>query len=300
MPGSATGRCSTGVFGNTAISLDLGGVAPIARTVADNLPVALFEVLEQLPFPMITSGIATLLVITFFVTSADSGALVIDMITSGAAPNPPVWQRIFWASCAGLVAAVLLVAGGLKALQTAALVSALPFAAVMVFICYGLLRALQTESKGVPIDLSGTAGSSPSVELSWQQRLASITSFYDKPEISAFLSDTARPALDAVAAQFQDSGLVPELLESEARVELTVPHGDRGQFRYTIRARSFRAPSFACTQADGQDASRRHYRAMASGSEGEQQHDVTGYTREQLIGDLLERYAQFRQLRRLA
>ena len=287
------------VFGNTAIALDLGGVAPIVQTVADNLPVALFKVLEQLPFPLITSGIATLLVITFFVTSADSGALVIDMITSGAVPNPPIWQRIFWCFCAGLVAAVLLLAGGLQALQTAALASALPFAVVMLFICYGLLRALQTESEGVPIDLSGSTDPTPEVDLSWQQRLASITSFYDQPEITAFLGATARPALDAVAAQFHESGLQPQVAQHDGRVELNVPHGDRGQFRYAVRARSFRAPSFAWTEAEGRDADSRHYRAMATGAEGEQQHDVTGYTQEQLINDLLKRYAQFRHQRRI-
>ncbi|MCD2518371.1 BCCT family transporter [Massilia sp. G4R7] len=287
------------VFGNTSIALDLGGAAPIVQTVADNLPVALFEVLERLPFSLITSGIATLLVITFFVTSADSGALVIDMITSGAAPNPPVWQRVFWASCAGLVAAVLLLAGGLQALQTAALASALPFAAIMLFICYGLLRALQTESEGVPIDLSSRSNATPEVELSWQQRLASITSFYDLQEIAAFLGATARPALDAVAAQFRESGLAPDVIEGADRIALNVPHGERDMFRYTIRARSFRAPSFAWTEADGKDADSRHYRAIASGSEGEQQHDVTGYTQEQLINDLLKRYAMFRHARRL-
>lgn len=188
------------VFGNTAIALDMAGTAAIADTVANNLPVALFETLEQLPFATIVSGIATLLIITFFVTSADSGALVIDMITSGAAENPPVWQRVFWAVSAGAVGAVLLVAGGLQALQTAAIASALPFAVVMVFICYGLLRALQTEGQEA-MDLSA-AGSDPIAErpLSWQQRLATITRFHDKREVAAFLTDTASPALDAVAA----------------------------------------------------------------------------------------------------
>ncbi|MDN4055001.1 BCCT family transporter [Massilia sp. YIM B02763] len=287
------------VFGNTAIRLDLGGVAPIVQTVADNLPVALFEVLEQLPLSLIASGLATLLVITFFVTSADSGALVIDMITSGAAPNPPVWQRIFWAICAGLVAAVLLLAGGLQALQTAALASALPFAVVMLLMCYGLLRALQTESEGTSIDLSVAADAPPAVGLSWQQRLASITNFYDQPEIAAFLAGPARDALDAVAAQLRESGLVPEMTESEKRLDLNVPHGDRGVFRYTVRARSFRAPSFAWAETEGRDADSRHYRAMAYSSEGDQQHDVTGYTREQLINDLLNRYARFRHARRM-
>lgn len=288
------------VFGNTAIALDLGGVAPIAQTVADNMPVALFEVMEQLPFSLFASGLVTLLVITFFVTSADSGALVIDMITSGAAPNPPVWQRIFWAMCAGVVAAVLLLAGGLKALQTAALASALPFAIVMLFICYGLLRALQTETKGSAMDLSIAADSAPSVAgMSWQQRLASITGFYDKAKIASFLGDTARPALEAVAAQMLENGLVPELTAREGRLDLNVAHGESGVFRYTVRARSFRSPSFAWAETNGQAPESRHYRAMAFSSEGDQQHDVTGYTRDQLINDLLNRYARFRHAHRL-
>ncbi|WP_176460854.1 BCCT family transporter [Janthinobacterium sp. PC23-8] len=288
------------VFGNTAIALDLSGAAPIVQSVANNMPVALFEVLEQLPLSVIASGIATLLVITFFVTSADSGALVIDMITSGAVPNAPVWQRIFWAICAGVVAAVLLLAGGLKALQTAALASALPFAVVMLFICYGLLRALQTETKGAGMDLSLAADMPSAPEgLSWQQRLASITGFYDQQAITSFLGDTVHPALDAVAAQLRESGLLPEFMQGEDRLELTVPHGERGVFRYTVRARSYRSPSFAWAESRQAAPESRHYRAMAASSEGEQQHDVTGYTSDQLINDLLNQYARFRHVRRI-
>lgn len=289
------------VFGNTAIALDLSGTAPIVQTVADNLPIALFEVLQQLPLSVIASSIATLLVITFFVTSADSGALIIDMITSGATPNPPVWQRIFWAVCAGVVAAVLLVAGGLQALQTAALASALPFAVIMLFICYGLLRALQTESASSSIDLSGAADAPPvTAGMNWQQRLASITHFHDRQEITAFLAGSAQPALEAVAAQMRDSGLVPESTYSEERLDLTVPHGEHGLFRYTIRARSFRAPRFAWAATEAVEPESPHYRAMAYSSEGDQPHDVTGYTQDQLINELLNRYARFRHARRLS
>ena len=290
------------VFGNTAIALDLSGAATIADTVANNLPVALFETLEQLPLSAIASGLATLLVITFFVTSADSGALVIDMITSGAAENPPVWQRIFWAVCAGVVAAVLLVAGGLKALQTAAIASALPFAVVMTFICYGLLRALQTEGKGSPMDLS-VASAVPVAEtgMSWQQRLATITRHHDKHEVSAFLTHTARPALEEVAAQMRENGLSPMVGQDGEHVDLSIPHGEHGGFRYTVRVRGFRAPSFAWAETRKSHAAEsHHYRAMAYSSESDQPHDVTGYSAEQLINDLLNRYARFRQAQRLA
>jgi choline/glycine/proline betaine transport protein len=288
------------VFGNTAIAIDLNGTASIANTVANNLPVALFETLEQLPLTVIVSGVATLLIITFFVTSADSGALVIDMITSGAAENPPVWQRVFWAVCAGGVAAVLLAAGGLEALQTAAIASALPFAVVMVFICYGLLRALQTEGKEV-MDLSvASAVSTTDTALSWQQRLATITRFHDKSEVAAFLSETAKPALEAVAAQMRESGFSPDLIQGGEHVELRVPHGHQGEFRYGVRARGFRAPSFAWAEPrTAPERVRLHYRAVAHSSESDQPHDVTGYSNEQIINDLLNRYARFRHARRM-
>lgn len=291
------------VFGNTAIAFDLSGAAPIAETVAIDLPIALFVTLEQLPFSTIASGIATLLVITFFVTSADSGALVIDMITNGAAEDPPVWQRVFWAVCAGLVAAVLLLAGGLQALQTAAIASALPFAVVLVFICYALLRALQMESHGTSMDLSIAAEVPPPgrTGLTWQQRLDSITRQYEKSEIEAFLAATAHPALSAIAEQMRGKGLTPELEHDAEHLAFSVPHGDRGAFLYTIRSRGFRVPSFAYVETrKSHGTDRQHYRAMAHTSEGDQPHDVTGFTRDQLINDLLNRYARFRHTRRLA
>jgi choline/glycine/proline betaine transport protein len=259
--------------------------------------------LAQLPFSAFASGIATLLVITFFVTSADSGALVIDMITNGAAEDPPVWQRIFWAVCAGLVAAVLLVAGGLQALQTAAIASALPFAVVMVFMSYGLLRALQTEGKGSSIDLSIAADAPPPERtgMTWQQRLDSITHYHEKSEIVGYLADTACSALNDMADQMHGNGLAPALERHDDRLVLTIPHGEHGAFCYTIRARRFRAPSFAYAETrKTHGTERQHYRAMAHTSEGDQPHDVTGYTRDQLINDVLNRYARFRHTRRLA
>ncbi|MDM7957457.1 BCCT family transporter [Blastomonas sp.] len=290
------------VFGNTAIALDMAGVAPIAETALANLPVALFETLAALPFGTITSFIATLLVITFFVTSADSGALVMDMITTGGAENPPVWQRIFWAVSAGTIAGVLLLAGGLQALQTAAIASALPFAVIMIFICFGLLRALQTETTGSAIDLSGTIAAGPDPELNWQQRLASLTQHFSADEIAGFINATAKPALEAVACQMRNSGFAPDVVQETDRLELTIPHGDSGAFRYTVRSRSFLTPSFVWLerpQSSKTDPRQRHFRAMAHSSDGNQPRDVTGFTQDQLIDDLLKRYAHFRQSRRI-
>jgi choline/glycine/proline betaine transport protein len=134
------------IFGNSALLIELserGG--EITSAVTTELPTALFVFLEHLPLTSLASLLAMVLIVTFFVTSSDSGSLVIDIITSGGKEDPPKWQRIFWAVSEGVIASVLLVAGGLGALQTAAISSALPFAVVMLFMCYGLYQGLLGE-----------------------------------------------------------------------------------------------------------------------------------------------------------
>jgi choline/glycine/proline betaine transport protein len=85
------------------------------------------------------------LVVVFFVTSSDSGSLVVDMLASGGHPNPPVWSRVLWAVLEGLIAIVLLLAGGLSALQAGAITTALPFSAVMLLMVFALFRALRVD-----------------------------------------------------------------------------------------------------------------------------------------------------------
>ena len=105
----------------------------------------MFVMLEQYPLGAITASLATLLVITFFVTSSDSGSLVIDHLTSGGKHDVPKTQRIFWAVTEGGVAAVLLWGGGLSALQTAAITTGLPFAAILCLMCYTVYLGLSNE-----------------------------------------------------------------------------------------------------------------------------------------------------------
>jgi choline/glycine/proline betaine transport protein len=105
----------------------------------------MFVTLEQYPLGAISASIATLLVITFFVTSSDSGSLVIDHLTSGGKHDVPRTQRIFWAVTEGAVAAVLLYGGGLGALQTAAITTGLPFAFILCLMCYTVYLGLSNE-----------------------------------------------------------------------------------------------------------------------------------------------------------
>jgi len=141
------------IFGNTAISVDGLAGGELSEAVAEDPAVALFGLLEQLPLTTITSLLAILLVATYFVTSSDSASLVIDLLTSGGNTDPPKLQRVFWAVLEGAIAGVLLVtgAGGLQALQTAAITTALPFSVIMILACIGLVRALYVDERGRPL-----------------------------------------------------------------------------------------------------------------------------------------------------
>ncbi|MFQ5481948.1 MAG: BCCT family transporter, partial [Nitrospinaceae bacterium] len=114
------------VFGGTALNMEMSGEIPLSQAVSANVTTALFVTLGQLPWPIFTGAAATLVIITFFVTSSDSGSLVIDILTAGGDPDPPKTQRVFWAVTEGVIAAVLLMTGGLKALQTAAISTGFP------------------------------------------------------------------------------------------------------------------------------------------------------------------------------
>ena len=132
-------------FGGTALSLLQAGHQEIADA---GLELKLFTMLGQLPLHSITSFIGIVLVIVFFVTSSDSGSLVIDTITAGGKVDAPVPQRVFWATFEGMVAVALLLGGGLGALQAASVSTGLPFAVVRLLGCVSLVKGLISEPRG--------------------------------------------------------------------------------------------------------------------------------------------------------
>ncbi|MCL7942178.1 BCCT family transporter [Halomonas sp. ATCH28] len=133
----------------------LGGTA-IDQVITDNfqgamdaaLELQMFVVFSQLPLSQITSFIGIVLVVVFFITSSDSGSLVIDSITAGGKTDAPKPQRIFWALIQGAIAIALLLGGGLKALAAAVIVTALPFTFVLLVACYGMFKGLKSEPRG--------------------------------------------------------------------------------------------------------------------------------------------------------
>jgi choline/glycine/proline betaine transport protein len=134
-------------FGSTAIHKTILGDNTIANAVNDNIATALFVFLEDYPFAFILNIIAIILIAGFFITSSDSGSLVVDNLTSGGKIDAPVGQRIFWSVAEGGIAAVLLIGGGLQALQTATIVTGLPFALILIVMCFSLYKGLNEDLK---------------------------------------------------------------------------------------------------------------------------------------------------------
>jgi choline/glycine/proline betaine transport protein len=277
------------VFGNTAMWLHLSGLTTIVSdTATTSAPLALFAFLEQFPLATISASLATLLVVTFFVTSADSAALVIDTITSGGMAEPPVWRRVFWAVLSGAVAAVLLFAGGLQSLQTATIASALPFTVIMLLMCYGLLKALRLETLRGSVRIQGPATTGGG---SWQKQLQTILHHPSEAEVLDFMAKVANPALEAVTIELRSRGIEATLQHERELLRLIAMPNTAEEFRYGIRARHYAMPNFAYfdtrKQASHHD---RYYRAEVFLREGGQDYDVMGHGQDEIIADVLTQY----------
>src|SRR5690606_12628280 len=192
----------------------------------------------------------------------------------------------------GVIAAALLVAGGLSALQTASIASALPFSIVMVVICWGLLKALRLEGakrsslRGARVDPSGPRSGN------WQQRLAGMLHNPGRKEVLEHLRDTVAPALAAVAAELQRQGLEARVQDSEdGRVWVEVGHGEEIDFYYSVRPRPYEPPAFAMSDTRASRAEAlKYYRAEVHLREGGQDYDIMGWTREAVINDVIDHY----------
>lgn len=135
------------VFGGTALHLEIFDQAPIGAAVQRDISTALFLALEQLPMGYILAVVAVLLIITFFITSADSAIFVLGMLSSDGNLDPSNRVKITWGILQSAIAIVLLLSGGLEGLQTASIVAALPFTVIMVLMCFSLVLALKEEDR---------------------------------------------------------------------------------------------------------------------------------------------------------
>ncbi|MFO8004618.1 BCCT family transporter [Thioalkalivibrio sp.] len=281
-------------FGNTALHMIMmQGITGLADAVAADTSVALFQFFEQLPFSTVMAMIATLLVITFFVTSSDSGSLVVDILTSGGRDDSPAWQRIFWAIVEGAVAAALLVAGGLAALQTATIASALPFTIIMILMCWGLLSALRVEAKKrISLHEARIAPAGPRGARNWKNRLHAMMHQPRRREVVRYIREVVKPALSEVAEELRKQSLMAEVGEGDDdRVWVEVLHGDEIDFFYSVHPRAYEPPTFVMRDTrDKRLEKLKYYRAEVHLKEGGQDYDVMGWGKDDLIHDVLEQY----------
>ena len=132
-------------FGGTTMRDILLGDTAMIAAVNDNISTALYVFFDKFPLAMLLKVLGVILICSFIITSADSGALVVDSLTSGGKMKTPRYQRVIWAVCIGVIASVLMYGGGLNALQTVVTISGLPFAILLVGMCFSLFRGISED-----------------------------------------------------------------------------------------------------------------------------------------------------------
>ncbi|RDI31523.1 choline/glycine/proline betaine transport protein [Rhodococcus sp. AG1013] len=300
------------IFGNAALSVVIDGNSEFGETAMSAPESAFYSLLDQYPGALFSAGIATFTGLLFYVTSADSGALVLTNLTShlnDPEEDGPKWGRIFWAVATGLLTLAMLIVGGVTTLQNATIIMGLPFSFVMLLIMAGLHRALRTEGfredslrAVLHSSLSERVGPERGVQRTWRQRLTRTLSYPDDKDLRAYVDRTARPALQAVVDELASRDITADLTANREdktgvpHLDLTVEMGDDPPFRYQLWPEKTDMPSFAMNSASGDAV---YYRLEVYLTEGSQQYDVMGYTREQLIGDVLDQYERHIEFLRL-
>ena len=302
------------IFGNSAIRLVRNGNEQFGQTAMNQPEQGFYTLLQQFPLFPVIAFVAILCGLLFYITSADSGALVMGNLTSyrktprDDASNP---VRIFWAVTTGLLTVTMLLVGGITALQNATVIMGLPFGFVMILIMLGLYKALRVEAHredsrrySMPARLSGRSTSpngDRAIELTWRQRLGRSMSFPSYEKTTDFLSETALPALTEVAEEMREHGVEVEVRDGKNEadhyyVELVADLDDESPFQYRITPEEARMPVYGDSSLREGDY---YYRLGVHLLEGGQGYDVMGYTYSQLIDDVLDQYEQHVEFVRL-
>ncbi len=275
------------LFGNTA--LDIIGEQtdhPLAEAINSDIAISLYALFDYLPLTGILSVIALVLGCTFFVTSADSGALVVDTLTSGGQVDTPVTQRLFWTGLIGIIAASQLYAGGLPALQTLVIVSAFPLVFILLLACYTLFKALRSDQH-LQYNVQQHTGTMQFAQAGddWIQRLDTLIEHPAQSAANNFIANVAEPALKQLSEQLNQRGVTAKLVADKQRVRLTVDKQLAEDFAYEIRLREYSVPQYSSQQQNQQ-----YFRAEVFLLQGGQHYDVFGFSRNQVIADAISQY----------
>ncbi|KAB1660273.1 BCCT family transporter [Pseudoclavibacter chungangensis] len=294
------------IFGNSALVLVLGGDAAFGASAMDTPERAFYDLLMQYPAAPLVVGLATITGLLFYVTSADSGALVLANLTSridDPKQDGAKGLRIFWSVATGLLTLAMLVVGGIPTLQGATLIIGLPFSIVMYLVMIAFFRALRTEAAHVAGYRATLGTRAVAGGQSWRRRLRRSTTFPQAAQVRRYIDATAAPALGDVADELRRSGVGVDL--DECAVEgtdipslvLTVHFPQEEDFSYQIYPVGHERPSFTYRHP-GESA--RYYRLEVFAPTGSRGYDVYGYSADQLIADVLGHYESHLEYLRLS
>lgn len=275
------------VFGNSAINIAIqGSAAGLLSSAESNVPVALFQFLQHFPFSMVISIISLILIVTFFVTSADSGSLVIDILATGGAKQSIVWQRIFWSLLEGFLAISLLYSGGLAALQTATIASAFPFLIILFFICIALVKALSKDY----LKLKSIQNHTSNVQytkshISWEHRVDQLLDFPNEEQVMLFLTNVAKPALEKLFKKFKQKQTQVSLNITENKLRFIINIENDKDFIYGIYIQEHSVPDYI---QENQNIN--YFRAEVFLEHGGQHYNIMGFTEGQVIADVITQY----------
>jgi choline/glycine/proline betaine transport protein len=279
------------IFGDTALYLimEQGKQVLIGEVQADHA-VALFEFYDLLPWSTFLSVITVFLIITFFVTSSDSGSLVVDSLASGGAHETPIWQRVFWASLEGVIASTLLLAGGLSALQTMSILAALPFAIIMLLAALGLWRALVIEGhRGATLVAAAAPVRAFSNETSWRKRLSALFKFPEQAKIEHFIKEVVTPAMEEVQKELAIHDWKANITAEDNGVTFQLERDEKLDFFYQVLATEHQVPD---VHTDGTTLAT-HWQADVYIRNGALGYELYGCSRDEVIRDLIDQLEQY-------
>ena len=297
-------------FGNSAIDLIANdGITELKETLLgpDGSSKALFAFISHFPVAESIQSVipaewirgaisffAVVMVAVFFITSADSGALVMDILSSKKdVEMTPLWQRIYWSSITGVIAIVLLLNGGLGTLQAASTMTALPFSLVILVSIYGLLKALRMDFGKIDIRSKANMYVQPSTRDSggWQKRLRNVTIYPRRDNVVKFMGLVVMPAFEEVKAELEKQGLTVVInTEEDDDIRLEVDHGDNANFVYRVKAKHYLKPSFTLLDEESAQEDQKYFRAEVYLDDGSKDYDIMGYTKENIMNDIVDQY----------
>lgn len=287
------------IFGNSALySVIFDGNTQLATTVLENPAHGFYDLLAQYPGFTFIAGVATITGSLFYVTSADSGALVLGNFTTkftNIEHDSPRWLSVFWAIAIGLLTLAMLMANGVTALQNTTIIMGLPFSFVIFFVMAGLYKSLRLEDFRQASTSLNAAPVVGNVDiLNWKKRLSRVMLHPSLSQTRTMLDNVCKPAIEAVATELIDKGIQVNIQEKSLEEEpelyhldLTIQLDEEENFVYEIWPVRYDTPNFS---SRGKRTKRYYYRLESYLFEGSQGNDLVGYSKEQVINDILDKY----------